>query len=434
MVSVEALLAVIGLVIVTGFVGGFLFEKLRIPDVLLLLGVGVLLGKWFGPETQALAAAFAPYFGAIAIIMILFEGGLTLEAGEIAGQLKNAFLLALLTFVISMGWVAYAAIGWMGLGVMHSLMLGAIIGCTSSAIIIPTVQRSRAPESIKALAAMESVFSDTIAIVAMVALVNIEIGLEVSATTPVRQLLVPVGIALAVAFPVGLLWLNILEWTKARPLSYLWTFALLVLLYAGVHWLHGSGALAVFFLALLISNSEHLPKWLVLGKWIHSDPAVVEALAHETVKWFHTELTFLIRSFFFVYIGLLFRTEYIQGIAFWLMVGFTAVLLTSRSVSIWMVQRKREPLPRPLLWAFLPRGLTSAVLAIIPASRGIEGSDMFLSLTVPVIISTNIIMTIGVMFWEWRHGRHMPASKEPSQTGRAPTPGPVPQVQPPPSA
>lgn len=72
-IHVEIVLALIGLVIVTGFVGNFLFEKLRIPDVLLLLGAGVLIGQWLGPDTQLLMREFAPYFGAIAIIMILFE-------------------------------------------------------------------------------------------------------------------------------------------------------------------------------------------------------------------------------------------------------------------------------------------------------------------------------------------------------------------------
>jgi len=166
--TVETLLALIGLVIVTGFFSGFLFEKARIPDVLLLLMMGVVISNWLGPETKDLIRSFAPYFGALALIMILFEGGLTLDFRSVAGQFHSAFVLALVNFLICMSLTTWAAHGWLHWGLFPSLMFGTIIGCTSSAVVMPTVNRLRSPESTKALAAMESVFSDTFAIVAMV--------------------------------------------------------------------------------------------------------------------------------------------------------------------------------------------------------------------------------------------------------------------------
>jgi len=44
------------------------------------------------------------------------------------------------------------------------------------------------------------------------------------------------------------------------------------------------------------------------------------------------------------------------------------------------------------------------VLATLPASRGVSGSSQFLEYTVPVILTTNIIMTIWVIGWERRYG------------------------------
>lgn len=400
--SVETVLALIGLIIIIGFFGAFLFEKFRIPDVLLLLGCGAVIGHWLSYDTQLFVARFAPYFGAIAIIMILFEGGLSLDVKDIRDQFKNILLLPILTFSLSLAMVALACMSWLGWNVWISLMFGAIIGCTSSAIVIPIVQRCRAGSKIKTLVSMESVFSDTLAIVVLVGLMDLAQGAEMNATTPFGHLSLDVGAAIIVSLPVGLLWLNILEWTKERQFSYLWTFAMLVLVYAGVNWLGASGALAVFFLALIIGNGAYLPRWLVWGKPIASEEQI-DSMADQTVKWFHTELTFLIRSFFFVYIGLLFRMEYIQGKYFWLMVGFTAVIGTARIMGIWLMQRKPEPLSRTLIWAFLPRGLVSAVLATLPAAHGVVGSENFLAYTIPVIISTNIIMTIWVMGWEWRN-------------------------------
>jgi len=403
MVSVELVLGLIGLVVVVGFFGNFLFEKLHIPDVLVLLGCGILIGRWLTPETQALVASFAPYFGAVAIIMILFEGGLALDLKHIAGQFGSAMFLPAATFTLSFAGIAWAAMSWLGWSLWPSLMFGAIIGCTSSAIVIPTAQRSRAPKEIKALVMMESVLSDTLAIVVLVALLDLELGLVMNASTPLQRFAHDIMVALAVALPVGLLWLNILEWTKGRGLSYLWTFALLVLVYAWVNTLHASGALAVFFMALLIGNSRYLPTWLVWGRILGSQ-ALIETTAGDTVKWFHTELTFLVRSFFFVYIGLLFRPEYIQGAYLWTMLGFTAVLAAARITGVALMQHAETPLSRPLIWAFMPRGLVSAVLATMPWMYGIPGTDRFLVYTIPIIISTNVIMTLWVVVWEWRYG------------------------------
>lgn len=399
--SVDTVLALIGLVIIIGFIGSFLFEKLRIPDVLLLLGCGVFIGHWLSYDTQQFVARFAPYFGAIAIIMILFEGGLSLDVKDIRDQFKNILLLPILTFSLSLVITAAACMSWLGWNIWISLMFGAIIGCTSSAIVIPIVTRSRAGSEIKTLVSMESVLSDTLAIVVLVGLMDLVQGTVMSATTPFEHLSLDIGAAIIISLPVGLLWLNILEWTKKRQLSYLWTFAMLVLVYAGVDSLGASGALAVFFLALIIGNGAYLPRWLVWGKPIASEEQI-DLVADQTVKWFHTELTFLIRSFFFVYIGLLFRIEYIQGKYFWLMIGFTAIIAAARIMGIWVMQHKPKPLSRTLIWAFLPRGLVSAVLATMPAAHGIAGTEEFLAYTIPIIISTNIIMTIWVMGWEWR--------------------------------
>ncbi len=401
--SVDIFLNLIGLVIVTGFLSGFIFEKFRIPDVLILLGVGVIIGQWLGPEQQNLAQGVAPYFGALAIIMILFEGGLSLDFDQIKGQFKNAFLIALVSFFLSQIGVAIACVVWLKLPILTSLMFGTVIGCTSSAIVIPTIQRSRSPEDVKALLTIESVFSDTIAVVVMTALLDVEVGLELVSTTPLRELFLDVAIGMVSAVVVGIIWLNVLEWTKVRPLSYLWTFAILVLTFSTVHKLGGSGELTVFFLALLISNSGHLPKFLVFGHLVHTEPEEIEKVADETVRWFHAELTFLVRSFFFVYIGVLFQIEYVQGLAGWLMIGFTAILCIARALGIYVIQRKPAPYPRQLMWAFFPRGLTSAVLATMPLTHNVPFSDTFLKLTIPIILTTNVIMTVWVFAWELKH-------------------------------
>ena len=56
------------------------------------------------------------------------------------------------------------------------------------------------------------------------------------------------------ALITSVVWLLVLEYTKRRPLSYLLTFAVIILLYAGVEWWHGSGAIAVLLFGILVTE------------------------------------------------------------------------------------------------------------------------------------------------------------------------------------
>ena len=57
---------------------------------------------------------------------------------------------------------------------------------------------------------------------------------------------------------------------------------------------------------------------------------------------------------------------------------------------------KEKKHDRFLIMSMLPRGLASAVLAIMPASMNVHGSEFFVDITFAVIILTNIMMTLGV--------------------------------------
>jgi len=65
-----------GIIILIGFLGSLLFERLKIPDVLVLLGIGVLLGPVLNLFDPKSLMKFAEYFGSLALMITLFEGGM----------------------------------------------------------------------------------------------------------------------------------------------------------------------------------------------------------------------------------------------------------------------------------------------------------------------------------------------------------------------
>lgn len=96
----------IGMIIVMGFLGSLSFEKTKVPDVLILLGIGVLLGPVFRVVSPEGLAHFAEYFGSLALMIILFEGGMDMDIDKLIKELGTAFLLVSISFVLSAASIA----------------------------------------------------------------------------------------------------------------------------------------------------------------------------------------------------------------------------------------------------------------------------------------------------------------------------------------
>lgn len=325
-------LSFLGSVILLGFLGNLFYERTRMPDILILMAIGALIGHHLSPEIQHLIFRFAPFFGTLALIMILFEGGTDLDPDETFRRVPVAGILAVLSFGLSAVVTAVTMRVILAWGWIEAAILSAIIGCTSSAIVLPLAGRMRVADRVKTIVSLDAVLSDTLGAVAVFALVDVALsGLHHPALI-LRHLGLSVAIGAVGAIGVGIVWLNVLDLTRERPLSYLLTFAVLLLLYALVEVWHGSGPIAILLFGLLTSNIDSLPAWLRVRSFL-ADAATPEAAADETVRWFHTELTFLVRTFFFVYIGMLFRVEYLQGLVLSVSALLTAGLLERRTPS-----------------------------------------------------------------------------------------------------
>ena len=392
---VELSLLLIGGTLLLGFAARMLFERTRIPDVLILMGFGVLLGRHITPDARLFIYHFAPYVGTLALIMILFEGGIHIDPAQALNQLRPSLLLSCLAFAVTALCISALSVLVWGWELMPALLLGTVLGCTSSAIVIPVAKQLAMPETTRTLVDLEAAFSDTVAIVVLLSVIGFAQAHGNVLGDGVVHVVRSFGAAAAVALIISAAWLLVLEYTKDRPLSYLLTFAVIVLLYALVEWLKGSGAIAVLIFGILITESKRLPRWLfIFGTPV---PGAARQEAHETLQWFHQEMTFLVRTFFFVYLGLLFEAERLTPAIAWAAVVLSGLIAVGRGSSVYLLRRLLAGHSRWVVSLFLPRGLVSAVLAALPAAHGIPGTDRFLDYTVPVIILTNLMMAGGLL-------------------------------------
>jgi potassium/hydrogen antiporter len=278
---------------------------------------------------------------------------------------------------------------------MKSILLSAILSCTSSAIVIPIVNRMTIKKEIQTILSIESALSDVLAVVLTVSLIEFMQLENIGLRTPFRSIASSFSIATISGVVFGLLWLKILDLFKERKYSYMITLAAVLILFALVKFLGGSGSIAVLIFGIILGNCQFFGRYLKLKSCI---------LVNETIKFFHGEVTFFIRTFFFVYLGIMisFKTLNREFIA--MCVSLVLMIVLIRYISViatgLIYHEKRED--RFVMLSMMPRGLASAVLATLPVSANIEGSTGFVDYTFAIIVLTNVLMTFGVFITEKR--------------------------------
>jgi cell volume regulation protein A len=385
---------VAGIIIILGFLGEEFFNRTSIPDSILLLLFGVLLGPVFQLFAHEELLAITPYFAALALIIILFDGGLNMDIREALKNSPRAFVLAITGWILNVLVTAALCKFLLGWRLLNGLLLGSIVGGGSSIIVIALIRKLKVTEKIETVLSLESILTDVLCTVGAFTAINIllqEVSEEgVSGAVDLYSALGSVGLAFGVGILVGLsfgvAWLVILEKIKGKPNAYMLTLAVLFLTFVVTTNLGGNGALSALFFGLIVGNSRPIARLLKFRTTVSID---------NSVRDFHCQISFLIRSFFFVFTGLLFSFSSFTSVIIGLVLSFT--FLGIRFVVVKMAVVKSELHEyETLMTVMFPRGLAAAVLASIPLTSGVPDSQVFPEIAFIVILTTIIVCTIGV--------------------------------------
>ncbi len=399
---------VIGTIIFIGFFGNTVFNRFRIPDVLILVLLGMvigpeILGAKFGLVTAEVLDGINLYkdvFLSAALIIILFDGGLSLDIRSVWESMKFSVFLAVMNFIILVAAVGLSLHFIMGIDFLVALTLGSIVGGTTGAVVIPIARKMRIRDRTKTMLIMESVITDVLVIVATLSLISVIKLDEFSLWAVFRELSVKFLVGGIAGFAAGVAWLFVLEKLRNQPLSYMITVAALFMV-AGVVELApvcSSGAVAALAFGLAMGNRRFVKKRLT--------SLSLSTLSDEHIHYFHTEITFFVRTFFFVYLGLSFGFGTFTGAhlaAGLFIISLTVVArrFTANLASRWGELESSE---EKAVFALMPRGLAAAVLATLPAVElanldvwsgyGEDLGALFLNTTLVVILGTTILATI----------------------------------------
>ena len=382
--SAPILLLAASVVIIMGVLGEAFFKKTGIPDVLFLMVLGVIIGPVLGIIQPEAVLEIVPYFAAVALIIIMFDGGLNLHLGKVVKTAHFSIILVIVGFAVSVGIVgsfAHYGLGWEWI---DSILLGSIVGGSSSIIVFGLVKKLHISEEAKSMLNFESALTDIFAvIVAFVlfeAILSGEFSLDLLGVTIGKAVMV----GLVLGFGVGIPWMFIISKLKNAQHSYMLTIGMLFMLFFLATSFGESGALTALVFGLMLGKKNYFTRVLKIK--------FPEDLIDDSL---HNQVTFLVRAFFFVFVGLLASFAQIEYVIFGVIAAI-AIYIGRIIITKTVLVRGFSKLDVKVTSVMIPRGLAAAVLATFPLSMGLPNADAYPQIIFFVVITTVIITTIGL--------------------------------------
>ncbi len=400
-----SLLTLFSITIVIGYLGSFIFSKTKMPDIFWLLLFGIIIGPVFALVDRSLFITVSPFLAALALLIILFDAGLNMDFYQMVRGFSRSMLLAVTGMIIGMVAVGIVSVYLLNFSLLEGLLLGAIVGGTCSTTVTGIVSRLQLDKKVKTMLSLESIFTDPMVIVVSIALLNIIIGgSQYSAASSIASAF---SVGAMVGLLVGLIWLFALDKLKGRPFDYMLTLSVLFMIYVFVESLRGSGAIAALAFGIVLGNGRSFSRMLRFSKNFG---------VNRLLKSFQAEVSFFIRSFFFVYLGMIVvinPTYVLYGAV------IAAVLIMARIiiVQISMTGMKLAVMEKNIMRTMAPRGLAAAVLAQLPAAYGIRNAEVYSNVVFVIILATVIYTTIAVGLLSRENG-HTSISKSKIEKGK----------------
>jgi len=369
------LILVAGALLAAGILGALLADRIRIPGLLLFLGLGMLAGSQGIGGIAFDDAELARTLGTIALVLILFEGGLTAGWSEIRPVLGTAASLATIGTAVTACTAGLFAHWIFGISVLEGMIVGAAIAATDSAAIFAVLRRSTLKKTLARTLEGESGMNDPVALLLVIGFIEWiqEPGYGLADMAGLLALKLAIGAVIGLA--LGRLAVIALDRAQLPtdgiyPVA---TIAIAGLAFGLAEVAHGSGFLAVYLTALAL-GSTRIP-------------------ARRTIVAFHEGVGWVAQIGLFILLGLLVFPNTLGDVA-WESLALSAILIVLARPLAAFVATAFSPLDvreRVMLgWAGL-RGATPIWLATFPVVAGVgSGQELFAIVFFVVVTSTLI--------------------------------------------
>ncbi len=419
-----------GTLLLLGFAASLAFHRFRIPDFIVLLLLGAALTQIpFPPFGQGLYGSLQPLlplFTQLTLAFILFEGGLSLRFGSSARSLPGIIAHS----VVAMGATAilmyFTLMAFLGLSQPTALIVALAFSGPSASIALSLATRMHLDPRAEGAIVLEGVLTNVIAVIGVLVALQ---WYGAPGSFFFLPYLAEVGEAALFGAVIGYAWAQVVNRLAQQSFTYIATIALAIVVYAGAQGFLGqNGAVAVFALGIILGRerkaavpaaSTAKPERDAADIMLQDLARFVEATEGprvtngsgaphpaQSLRSFSSEITFALRTFFFVYLGLLLAVQW--G-------GMSTILAALILVATFLVGRLPSSLalgwgltfyPRDTraVFASMARGMTDGVLILFATQSGVipaPEADYILGI-VPAVVLFAAFASAALVIWAGR--------------------------------
>ncbi len=372
MYAVDALILVGASLLMVAILSNTLSSRIGVPGLVIFMAVGMLAGQDGIGRIAFDEYPVAHAVGTLALILILFDGGLQTPWKSFRLAWKPAVTLATVGVVVTAGITGLAASWILGIPLLVGLLLGSIVGSTDAAAVFSVLRgrglhlRPRVASTLE----IESGSNDPMAVLLTLGCLGVLTG-TMDLGWEMGVFLFQQGV-IGAAGGAGIGWLG--AWTlnrvdlKAAGLYPAFTLALGFLAYGLPAFLGGSGFLAVYLAGLVVGNAN-----IVFKRGVF--------MAHDGGAW-------LAQIAMFVMLGLLARPSELVGVAFEGLLVALVLVFVARPVAVALSILPFGFTAREsgfMAWAGL-KGAIPVILATYPLLLGLEEGSLIFNVVFFVVL------------------------------------------------
>ena len=304
-ISANELVLIMSSIGVLGVIGGWIGEKLNIPDVVIYLILGVLFGPLFFnfvnidsfPIINEIILTFGSAF-------ILYEGGREIKFRVLNEVKVSVGLLASLGVFITAVVVGISAYYILNLPLGPSLLLGATVASTDPAALIPVFKRIPIKNRLKQTVISESAFNDAFGAILFTSIFTSLTSSETSGLlATLLELIFMILIGVLVGVIIALIGIGLASDKKYgifHDYAPIISIVIVVFAYELSERLGGSGYMSVFVAGLVAGNKKRFGLWVpdenyVAGLHFRENIATLARMSIFIVLGTHLDLNSLLK-------------------------------------------------------------------------------------------------------------------------------------------
>lgn len=383
--SADQLMELVGLVILVGLVFTKISNLVKLPDVVLYILAGIILGpqllNWINIEKFPVENQLILSFGAA---YILYDGGREIDL-KVLNQVKlSVGMLATVGVLISTAIVGFVASRVFDIPLTYALLMGSVVASTDPSVLVPLFKKMNISNKLKQSIISESAFNDAAGAVITYSLLSIILGGAFSPLDSFFDLVKSIGGGFAIGAIIGYMTHLLTDEKNKFGLFKEYATELVLVAVVGSYLIANhfdfSGFMAVFIMGMFCGNKK------IFKFWIPEE-------SFQSHLRFKEVLTIILRMMIFVLLGthLSFSVLLNNLVPTLIVVG--VLIFIARPVSVLaciLFDKKAEWTRKQIIYLMWVRetGVIPAALAGMLVTSGVAHSDVISAVTFATIMVT----------------------------------------------